>query len=748
MSIEHLSLSVVDGMGKLQWNPAYCVEVLDNERVFLYSECKKTILKGEVLCVLAPLLLSGEFSADELAAKLEGEIETTRVYYTLSQLEEKKLIQTNSRLLSPELAAYCGLLDVSEEAAFANLKAVRVFLQGEDGFKSLLARLSIQLVDDMTQADFSIVCVHDYLQLEAFRPINKPWLICRPYGSEIWIGPFFDPSKKACYECLVKSLNINRLEESYLQHKQNRESFCPPFHAMLETTRQLAWNLTAIEVFKRIILGKSAHLEGRIQTFNTIDLNMREHLLINYPTCRCCGDPQVSHKSSSITLEKRKKEEDFRSLSPEETVKKFEPYISPIIGVVKYLKPSSHNSPIHVYYSGSNCGLPDFQKGHNMNTFRMATGGKGVSEVAAKASGLCEALERSSGFFQGDEEIIYASFKQLEKEAIHPAKVSLFSERQYKNREKLNAESHSFWKIPIPLSDEKVIAWTPVFSLTENRIKYYPTDCCYYGVPEQKSKRKGHCDSNGCAAGNYLEEAILQGFLELVERDSVAIWWYNRLTAPSVDLASFQIPYIESLLQEYALRNREVWVLDITTDLGIPTFAALSRLKDKQEENIFIGFGAHLEAEIAILRSLTEMNQFLDSSPFWQESHFGEGKQDFIDKKIISDWFKSTKVKDHAYLRNALPIKKATEYPKWKTSDLLEDINYCRRVVESRGMEFLVLDQTRSEIGLSVVRVIVPGLRHFWPRFAEGRLYDVPVKMQKLKAPLKETDLNPIGMFL
>jgi len=44
--------------------------------------------------------------------------------------------------------------------------------------------------------------------------------------------------------------------------------------------------------------------------------------------------------------------------------------------------------------------------------------------------------------------------------------------------------------------------------------------------------------------------------------------------------------------------------------------------------------------------------------------------------------------------------------------------------------------------------VIVPGLRHFWPRFAPGRLYDTPVKLGWLSKPLPEDDLNPITMFL
>jgi ribosomal protein S12 methylthiotransferase accessory factor len=60
----------------------------------------------------------------------------------------------------------------------------------------------------------------------------------------------------------------------------------------------------------------------------------------------------------------------------------------------------------------------------------------------------------------------------------------------------------------------------------------------------------------------------------------------------------------------------------------------------------------------------------------------------------------------------------------------------------------LVLDQTRPDIGLPVVKVLVPGLRHFWARYAPGRLYDVPVQMGWLAQPLREEQLNPVPMFL
>jgi ribosomal protein S12 methylthiotransferase accessory factor len=68
--------------------------------------------------------------------------------------------------------------------------------------------------------------------------------------------------------------------------------------------------------------------------------------------------------------------------------------------------------------------------------------------------------------------------------------------------------------------------------------------------------------------------------------------------------------------------------------------------------------------------------------------------------------------------------------------------------MEDKGLEVLVLDQTRPDIGLAVARVVVPGLRHFWARFAPGRLYDVPVELGWVARPLTEDELNPVAMFL
>ena len=65
------------------------------------------------------------------------------------------------------------------------------------------------------------------------------------------------------------------------------------------------------------------------------------------------------------------------------------------------------------------------------------------------------------------------------------------------------------------------------------------------------------------------------------------------------------------------------------------------------------------------------------------------------------------------------------------------------RQVEWGELDFLVLDQTRPDVEVPVVRVLVPGLRHFYRRFAPGRLYDVPVRLGLLDRPRLESELTP-----
>ena len=80
--------------------------------------------------------------------------------------------------------------------------------------------------------------------------------------------------------------------------------------------------------------------------------------------------------------------------------------------------------------------------------------------------------------------------------------------------------------------------------------------------------------------------------------------------------------------------------------------------------------------------------------------------------------------------------------------DLKQAVERCVRAVSDRGYDMIVLDLSRAEVDFAAARVVVPGLRHFWARLGEGRLYRAPVDMGWLGATRAEADLNPVPFFL
>lgn len=273
--------------------------------------------------------------------------------------------------------------------------------------------------------------------------------------------------------------------------------------------------------------------------------------------------------------------------------------------------------------------------------------------------------------------------------------------------------------------------------------------CYFLYRPGEGEPRFARACSNGNATGNTLEEAIVQGFLELVERDAVAIWWYNRLRKSAVDLQSFGEPYFTRLQERYRTAGRELWVLDITSDLNVPAFAAVSRRINGESDELLFGFGAHFDARVAVARALTEMNQMAVLVDLALRQA-GASDNTTVDDPELLHWLKNARLDEQLYLAPAegLPPKRASDYPSFQSDDLLDDVLRCQAIVEGIGLEMLVLDLTRPDVGMPAVKVFVPGLRHFWARFAPGRLYDVPVARGELARPLKEEELNPIPVFL
>ncbi len=764
-----------------QIKPHFHVEVIEPKQVYLLGEQGNHALTGQLYCQILPLL-NGEHTLGQIVEKLDGEVPAEYIDYVLNRLAEKGYLTEAAPELSPEVAAFWSQLGVAPPVAAQSLQqSVALTTVGENISEVTLAALATALGDagiqvqtpreDSSSAVLNVVLTDDYLQPE-LAAINQQalesqqsWLLVKPVGSVLWLGPVFVPGETGCWDCLAHRLRGNReVEASVLRQKQAQQGrnghlmgCLPTARATLPSTLQTGLQFAATEIAKWVVKHhvnatapgtvRFPTLDGKIVTFNQTILDLKSHILIKRPQCRTCGDGKILQRQGFEPLKLESRPKQFtsdgghRAVIPEQTVQKHQHLISPVTGVVTELVRITDpaNPLVHTYKAGHSFGSATSLRGLR-NTLRHKSSGKGKTDSQSRASGFCEAVERYSGIFQGDEPRKRATLEQLGDLAIHPERCLCFSDAQYANRETLNEQAtvaHDW--IPQRFDASQAIDWTPVWSLTEQTHKYLPTAMCYYHYPLPKEHRFCRGDSNGNAAGNTLEEAILQGFMELVERDGVALWWYNRLSRPAVDLSSFDELYFLELHRYYQENDRDLWVLDLTADLGIPAFAGVSNRQTGSSERLILGFGAHLDPTIAILRALTEVNQIgleLDKVP------------DENLKSEATDWLVTAKLADHPYLvpDATQPLKTASDYTKRWSDDIYTDVMTCVEITKQAGLEILVVNQTRPDIGLNVVKVTVPGMRHFWSRFGAGRLYDVPVNLGWRDEPLPEDQMNSTPM--
>lgn len=740
------------------FKPHLHVEVIPGEGALILSEEIARALHGDAYAEVVALI-DGKRSADSIVDALAGRVDPAAVYYVLQVMRTKGYLGSASTDRDADAFWYSAGLDPVAAAEARTRTAVALHAVGGLDAEPMRAALDEAGVRTTTPdlADFFVVLADDYqnpeldaINREALR-LGRPWLLVRPRGRELWIGPHFRPNHGACWSCLDLRISRNRAIHRFAAERCDLPR--PPATALgaLPATTAAACRMAAVTVME-ILAGKTDLLHDEILSIDWATHGARNHRLVPHPHCVACGAPAPTVAEPVVLRPGRAaftRDAGHRSVAPEATLKRFEHLVSPISGIVRMLVPASFDDAIaHVYVAGHNHAFRIERLAHLRQGLRNTSGGKGMSETQAKVSALCEAIERYSGEWTGAEHRVLAAFADFAPgEAVHPHEVMLYSDRQYAERERWNERGSRFNVVPVPLADDVEIDWTPVWSLTEERHKMLPTQLVYYAAPASENDETFYAFgcSNGNASGNTLEEAILQGFFELVERDAVAIWWYNRLRRPTVDLADFGEPYLVDLVEHYRSRHgRDIWALDLTNDLGIPVFVAIARLRDGPEERLQFGFGCHLDPRIALLRAFAEMNQMLGIA-----HTSADGALRLEDPEALR-WLRGATIENQPHLAPApgLPPRRRSDFTLSASGDFLEDIALCRAIVEARGMEMLVLDQTRADVGLPTAKVVVPGLRHFWARYAPGRLYDVPVAMGWLDRPTAEEDLNPIPIFL
>ncbi|MFI0820457.1 TOMM precursor leader peptide-binding protein [Streptomyces sp. NPDC021098] len=618
-------------------------------------------------------------------------------------------------------------------------------------------------------AELTLVVCDDYLDPRlaavdaAHRAAGRRWLPVKPVGTQAWLGPFLGAPDDPCWACLADRLWRGRQAEAYLQRRLGRPGPVPRPPASLPASRAAALQLAALEAAKWLA-GHRHPGQRALCTLDSLTATVERHPLSRRPQCAGCGNPALVAERirAPLALPSPRKPDDGHiaptddtdpddgntadDASPRRVMERYGHLVDPVTGLVTEIRrdprgPAFLNCyharhPSYASYAASPTGLDAVRAG-----LRAAAHGKGRTAEQARASALCEALEHYSGHFQGDEPCQRAAYRALDPaEAVHPDAVQLVDPRQF-GRTLPDRTASARHRLPDPFDEDAEIDWTPMWSLTAERHRLLPTALLYYGAPQPPGRRCCRADSNGAAAGSTLADAVVRGFLELVERDAVALWWYNRTRQPALALDAFDDPWLAELRRAHARLRREVWALDLTTDLGIPVVAALSRRTDKPAEDITLGFGAHFDRHTALCHAFAELNQML---PAVVEARADGGGYGAADPEALR-WFRTATVADQPYLT---PDPEAVPLPGTAAPPGGEALAAVREAVRARGMELLVLDQTRPDVGLPVAKVLVPGLRPHRPRFAPGRLYDVPVALGRLRRPTAYRDLNPVPLFL
>jgi len=310
--------------------------------------------------------------------------------------------------------------------------------------------------------------------------------------------------------------------------------------------------------------------------------------------------------------------------------------------------------------------------------------GKGATPIAARVSAIMEGLERYSAEVH-DRNLPIMTYDQIraEKTAIRPESLIL------------PEHARSDWPIP----------WYEGYDIIRNEEVWVPAHAVFHPIPRIMGNLF-RTSTNGIASGNTYEEAVFHSLCELVERDAWSLVEASNHAGQIITDVTH--PVARDLLDRFERAGVDVILRDITSDLGIPTVAAVSDdIQLRDPTLLCVGMGSHLCSEIAILRALTEVaqsraTQIHGAREDTKSTHFLAKVGYERAKRLNKKWFAADL---------AIPYE---NLPSYHTDDFLDDIHIVLERLKSAGLDrVIVSDLTRPEIGVPVVRVIVPGLEHY-----------------------------------
>ena len=319
--------------------------------------------------------------------------------------------------------------------------------------------------------------------------------------------------------------------------------------------------------------------------------------------------------------------------------------------------------------------------------------GKGYDLISAKVSGLMESVESYHA-----------------ERVSHALKLCSLEDLRY-TEAVIDVD-----RLP-RLADSKFtpfqrILWVEGDDLLSGNARWVPYEMVHldYTLPLPSGHGCFQANSNGLASGNHFLEATTHAICELIERDAVTLWHQlepSKREATRVDLNTVNDARCRDLLDQFAQAGVMVAVWEVTSDIGLPVFLCRILQEDTALSKTVrpaAGMGCHLVSEVALLRALTEAAQsrltFIAGARDDMPRH---GYEQFLDPKTYEVWRSAMAPTDNA--RDFL------DAPSFHGRSFNEDLHLQLERLRAVGIEeVVVIDLTKPEFKIPVVRVIIPGL--------------------------------------
>jgi ribosomal protein S12 methylthiotransferase accessory factor len=374
--------------------------------------------------------------------------------------------------------------------------------------------------------------------------------------------------------------------------------------------------------------------------------------------------------------------------------------------------------------------------------------GKAETREVAKVRALAEAVERYCATQPNRRRSIRTSLAELGPRGLDPSDCVLYSDRQY------DTPGFSYARF----SAQTTMTWIDGVILPDNELVFVPTILVYL-IRTWKEQKEYLCSptSNGLAAGVTLDMAILNGLLEVVERDAFMVSWLTRRQCPRVGYWQ-QGGLPATIRNHYSHFGIEVVVVHLTTDLPIHVMMAIAIDRGRGGPAAVIGLGADLSPRIAVEKALLEVCQgrsgeavrYREKPPQEQLRSFDD-VHDPMDHGALFSMAHMLGQLYFLFARGPFHEVHLEQLRDHSTGSVRGDLRHCIDALASLGSKVAYVEVTTPDIGplgLRVVQTLVTGLQpiHFGygkERLGGRRLFEVPMKLGYSARPLTEDEINP-----